>query len=134
MPTSKARAAIDRNIADTYALLNSWAGKLESYAKDNAKWTDQSSHARQSLHADVDRAGNRMSLYLSHGVEYGGILEEGQPPHEIRPKNKKALFWPGADHPVKRVMHPGTKGFPIVEPTLEHYKGRIRNTVLELWG
>lgn len=26
----------------------------------------------------------------------------------IRPKNKKALFWPGARHPVKMVRHPGS--------------------------
>lgn len=26
----------------------------------------------------------------------------------IRPKNKKALYWPGARHPVKSVNHPGS--------------------------
>ena len=29
--------------------------------------------------------------------------------HTIRPKNKKALAWPGAAHPVKSVRHPGSK-------------------------
>jgi phage virion morphogenesis protein len=28
--------------------------------------------------------------------------------HIIRPRNKKALFWPGAGHPVKSVKHPGS--------------------------
>lgn len=32
--------------------------------------------------------------------------------HDIVPKSKKALFWPGALHPVKRVYHPGTKPNP----------------------
>jgi phage gpG-like protein len=27
----------------------------------------------------------------------------------IRPKKKKALFWPGAKHPVKQVRHPGSR-------------------------
>lgn len=30
-------------------------------------------------------------------------------PHVIRAKNGKALFWPGASHPVKSVKHPGSK-------------------------
>jgi phage gpG-like protein len=29
-------------------------------------------------------------------------------PRTIRPKNKKALFWPGAGHPMKAVRHPGS--------------------------
>lgn len=29
--------------------------------------------------------------------------------HLIRPRNKKALFWPGAGHPVASVRHPGSK-------------------------
>lgn len=28
--------------------------------------------------------------------------------HVIEPRNKQALFWPGAAHPVHRVNHPGT--------------------------
>ena len=29
--------------------------------------------------------------------------------HTIRPKNKKALYWAGAAHPVKSVRHPGSR-------------------------
>ena len=36
---------------------------------------------------------------------FGGVTK----PHEIRPSAKKALFWPGAKHPVKKIMHPGSK-------------------------
>ncbi|KOX10140.1 hypothetical protein [Nocardiopsis sp. NRRL B-16309] len=35
-------------------------------------------------------------------------IEYGTRPHEIRPRNKKALYWPGAAHPVGKVDHPGT--------------------------
>ena len=34
-------------------------------------------------------------------------------PYEIRPKNKKALAWPGAAHPVKGVTHPGLPPRPF---------------------
>jgi hypothetical protein len=30
-------------------------------------------------------------------------------PYTIRPRRKRALFWKGARHPVRRVRHPGLK-------------------------
>ena len=36
-------------------------------------------------------------------------IELGTDPHVIRPNEKKALYWRGAEHPVKVVHHPGTK-------------------------
>lgn len=50
-------------------------------------------------------------------VNYAKSVQFGQPPHVILPKNKKALFWKGAAHPVKKVNHPGSKG--------RHYMERI---------
>ncbi len=35
-------------------------------------------------------------------------IEFGTRPHEIRPRTKKALWWPGAPHPMARIWHPGT--------------------------
>lgn len=35
-------------------------------------------------------------------------IEAGTKPHVIRPRHKKALWWPGLLHPVKSVLHPGT--------------------------
>ena len=45
---------------------------------------------------------------------YWRSVEFGSPPHIIRPKGKKALFWKGAKHPVKIVHHPGNKPNPFV--------------------
>ncbi len=44
-------------------------------------------------------------------VNYARILDQGgkTAPHEIRPRNGKALFWRGASHPVKVVHHPGSR-------------------------
>ena len=39
----------------------------------------------------------------------GKFITGGTKPHIIRPKRKKALWWEGAEHPVKIVHHPGTK-------------------------
>ncbi len=46
------------------------------------------------------------------------ILEKGTPPHIIRPKDKKALHWPGAQHPVAQVNHPGTPAYHFLRRAL----------------
>lgn len=48
---------------------------------------------------------------------YAPFVEEGTRPHIIRPRNAKALFWPGAAHPVKFVHHPGTTGVGMFRQT-----------------
>ena len=51
-------------------------------------------------------------------VEYWMTVEFGSGPHVIVPRNKKALYWPGARHPVARVNHPGTPVQPFLRPAL----------------
>jgi len=48
---------------------------------------------------------------VSASKEYAAIHHYGgnTGPSIIRAKNGKALFWPGARHPVKSVKHPGAK-------------------------
>ena len=75
-------------------------------------------------------------------VHAGGAIyyiEYGTPPHEIRPKNKKALHWEGAEHPVKVVKHPGTKPNPIVRSAmhrglLEYLPNRFNEEMNRLWA
>ena len=49
----------------------------------------------------------------SYNCEYAAIHEYGgkTSPHDIYPRNKKALYWAGAAYPVKVVHHPGSQ-FP----------------------
>jgi hypothetical protein len=48
-------------------------------------------------------------------ASYARFVEFGTAPHTILPKNGKALYWAGADHPVRVVHHPGTKENPFME-------------------
>jgi hypothetical protein len=58
----------------------------------------------------------------SFAVKYAIWVEQGTEPHVIFPKTKKALFWPGADHPVRFVLHPGNPPYPFLVPAAEqHY-------------
>lgn len=111
-----------------------YAGKMESEAKQGASWNDKTTHARQGIHAGVERDRDEVNIYLAHGMEYGEHLEKGTDPHEIRPKTKKALSWPGASHPVKKVNHPGTKAYPIIGPAVDKNLPEIKNAIKEIWS
>ena len=57
-------------------------------------------------------------------------------PHIIRPTNKKALFWPGAGHPVKAVHHPGSlipqREFMLLQQQdTEDIKKLLENWIIE---
>jgi hypothetical protein len=131
---------IARKKAGMHALLLHWAGTLESEAKQNAEWKDRLAHARQSIHSGVDAGANKFILYLAHGMRYGQYLEKGtgvhgphKKPFVIRPKNKKALFWKGLPHPVKKVTIQGMKAQPIIKPTIEANMEKIGKSVVEYW-
>lgn len=130
----KATDFIIRRKAATYALCDNWAKELENQAKMNAPWKDRTAHARQAIHGDVKASNNEYTISLSHGVEYGGMLEEGTAAHIIKPTNKKALYWKGAKHPVKLVHHPGTQPRAIIGPTMDKNRKRIIDTVINLWS
>ena len=62
------------------------------------------------LAASISAKATNTQAIVGTNVEYAAIHQFGgkTSPHTIRPKNKKALFWPGADHPVKAIKHPGS--------------------------
>jgi hypothetical protein len=64
-------------------------------------------------------------------VGYAAMVEYGTGPHAITPKNKQALYWPGADHPVKYVWHPGTAAKPFLQPAVEKIGQKYNSG--ELW-
>lgn len=70
------------------------------------------------LQASIRRAVNGDTFRVGSDLDYSVYLEEGTAAHVIRPKNGKALMWPGADHPYARVNHPGTAPAPFLKPSL----------------
>lgn len=71
----------------TEQFAQSWAPRLETDAKENAPWKDRTGNARQSLYARVEREGDQVYLYLSHGVDYGIYLE-------VSKAGRNAIIWP----------------------------------------
>ena len=66
------------------------------------------------------RAGVRVTALAPHAA----IIEFGTRAHVIEANtggfkhSKKALYWPGARHPVKKVNHPGTPAFHTMRNAL----------------
>lgn len=52
------------------------------------------------------------------------IVERGSPAHVIEAAPGKALSWPGAAHPVRRVRHPGTKAHHTLRTALLRAAGK----------
>lgn len=100
------------------AAINQWLGDVIGPAiRDDAKAIVHKRSGRLS-NSLVSEVHNKVLRVGSRDVNYSTDVELGTAPHVITPKNKKALHWPGADHPVARVNHPGTRPFPYLRPAL----------------
>lgn len=71
------------------------------------------------LHDSIEpRYPGKLRGVVIVGTDHWVATEYGSPPHEIRARNKKALFWDGAAHPLVSVQHPGTPEQPFMRPAL----------------
>ena len=53
------------------------------------------------------------SVRVGSDRKYAAFHQFGTKPYVITPKKAKALFWPGARHPVKSINHPGLPPRPF---------------------
>jgi phage gpG-like protein len=83
---------------------------LRGHWGDDAKTLVDSGHMRNSISPVV--TGDSVAIGTS--VEYAKYHQFGTGPYKIFPKNKKALYWPEAAHPVKFVNHPGIPARPFL--------------------
>lgn len=74
--------------------------------KEGGKPLSASSRLRRSFTVEADSR----SVRVGTNVIYAAIHQLGgkTKPHVIRPRHANGLFWPGAQHPVKAVKHPGS--------------------------
>lgn len=61
----------------------------------------------------------------------GRYVVEGTRAHIIAPRDKKALFWEGARHPVREVHHPGTKANPFMQRAADKAGPEIERVVAD---
>lgn len=100
--------------------LASWIGSRKSWRTKSGGISAKGAAALggRLILTDTGRLRNSINFKaLARGVEgytnvkYAAIQQLGGTtgPHTIVPRKKKALFWPGAAHPVKSVQHPGSR-------------------------
>lgn len=70
-------------------------------------------------------AVGRLFARVWPAVKYAVYVHEGTRPHLILPRVKRALYWEGAGHPVRRVLHPGTKANRFLVRMVELAKPKI---------
>ena len=81
-----------------------------------------SGNLRESIQSDFTANGltGLVRAYIGGTAEeYGWAVNDGYPAHDIYASPGSALYWPGADHPVKKVHHPGFGGYEFMEAGLE---------------
>lgn len=69
--------------------------------------------------------------HIKSPAEYAAAVNYGTSPHMIYPTNKQALYWDGADSPVKWVVHPGTTGQHFVEDSIDETDLRMDEFMLQ---
>jgi phage gpG-like protein len=74
---------------------------------------------RSSISWRLGQDGLGLFADVGSNVTYAGYLEFGTRPHIIEARRKKALWWKGADHPVRVVHHPGTKPHHVLRRALD---------------
>ena len=107
--------------SDVQKVLVNSGCNIEARAKRNISnnGSVKTGHLRRGITTNV---GNMEVTVHTSNIKYARLVEEGTRPHTIRAKNKKALYWKGAKHPVKSVRHPGSKAKPYLIPAFEKEK------------
>jgi phage gpG-like protein len=78
---------------------------------------------RNSITHELGRDTRGLFVRVGTNVEYALYVEMGTRPHEIRPRNARALRWKDAGAPggyrfATVVNHPGTRARPFLRPAL----------------
>ena len=103
------------------------AFNIERSAKSSA--SVKTGHLKRSISTKM---GDMEATIHTSNLKYAPMVEFGTRPHIIRAKNKKALYWKGATHPVKQVNHPGSKAKPYLIPAFEKEKDQFLEKLKEV--
>lgn len=88
---------------------------------------------RRGIHYRTEGAGETVTARFYDDEDYTPFVIHGTAPHDIYPVHAKALFWPGAAHPVAFVHHPGTKADDFPGRAFDRTQGEI-DAILEETG
>ena len=79
------------------------------------KWKNINTNKNKKLY---DLTVDKIHSFVASGIIISNsYVHQGTRAYMIFPKTKKALYWKGALHPVRKVNHPGIRANPFVERT-----------------
>ena len=121
----------EKNEALVRQTVKNSAFNIEKNAKSNLtknKSVD-TGHLKRGISTDIKGLG--ATIHTSN-IKYAPGVEYGTKVHIIKAKNKKALYWKGAKHPVKQVNHPGSKAKPFLIPAFNQEKDQFLEKLKEV--
>ena len=108
--------AISEEIRDT-------AYKVERQAKELAPI--DTGELRKSITTD----GGGLEYAVDSNLEYAPHVEFGTSPHVI--EGNDYLYWEGAEHPVRRVNHPGNEAYLYLKTAFDAQTDGLENRILD---
>ena len=108
-------------------LIDDMADVSESFMDDEApvKFGDLQNSITTEVLSDLER-------WIGPTVAHAIYVIKATSPHII--KGNPFLYWEGADHPVRSVMHPGTAPNDFITRSQERSEGRHSQLVQEFLG
>lgn len=125
-------AQLERNLSTALRLSGEEAARI---AKQTTKFRDRSVVLRNSIEP-VGPTGafltGDLEVTLSAGAKHASYVEEGTPPHLIRPKYRKALRWgvEGGFAFARLVHHPGTRATRFLEDAADQVIPRLHSVLV----
>ena len=121
----------DKTKDNVQKVLNNTGFNIEAQAKINLDRNKSvvTGHLRRGI---TTKIGNMEVTVHTSNIKYAPMVEYGTKAHIIKAKNKKALYWKGASHPVKSVRHPGSKAKPYLIPAFESEKDNLIKNLKEV--
>ncbi|WP_098892268.1 HK97 gp10 family phage protein [Streptomyces sp. or3] len=111
--------------------LRRWVGRLSTESKRAGERTGKrvqnearrrapvdSGRLRSSIVSRPEDRGRTYEITVGTNVVYARAIEEGREEMDIFPRTKKALYWPGAVHPVAKVHVPEIPARPYLAPAM----------------
>jgi phage virion morphogenesis protein len=103
------------------ALLRSTQKRFESGIAPNGEpWKELADGSKAHLYqtgrmmSDIHATSGDDWVRLTAGAKQARWHQFGTKPYTIEPREAKALFWPNASHPWRRVHHPGLPARPFL--------------------
>lgn len=83
-----------------------------------------------TLRRSITTEGVNLEYDVFTNVEYAHYMEYGTSPHRI--EGRPYLFWDGATHPIKSVMHPGTKPYLYITTAFDEHTKTLDTRIAEI--